>query len=75
MPLRRAARVLESSIEALVPEIRVGKTEKDIATRWQWLMFEHGSDGIPDAPIVASGPNSALPHTTYTTAHSRTATC
>lgn len=64
--MRRAARVLESSIEALLPEIRVGKTENEIAARWQWLMFEHGADGIPDAPIVASGPNSAQPHTTAT---------
>ncbi len=64
--MRRAARVLEASIEALVPEIRAGKAEQEIAARWQWLMFEHGADGIPDAPIVASGPNSAQPHTTST---------
>lgn len=64
--MRRAAQVLDASVEALIPELRVGKTEREIAARWQWLMFEHGSDGIPDAPIVASGPNTALPHTTYT---------
>ncbi len=65
--MRRAARVLENSIEAMIPEIRVGKKENELAARWQWLMFEHGADGIPDAPIVASGPNSAQPHTTSTT--------
>lgn len=65
--MRRAARVLESSIEALTYEIAIGKTENEIAARWQWLMFEHGADGIPDAPIVASGPNAAQPHTTSTT--------
>ncbi len=64
--MRRAARVLEDSLEALVPELVPGTTEKQIAARWQWLMFEHGSDGIPEAPIVASGPNSAQPHTTST---------
>jgi Xaa-Pro dipeptidase len=64
--MRRAAHVLESSLEALVPEIRVGSSEQEIGARWQWLMFEHGADGIPDAPIVASGPNSAQPHTTST---------
>lgn len=64
--MRRAARVLESSIEALIPEMRVGKTERELAARWQWLMFEHGADAIPDAPIVASGPNTAQPHTTST---------
>ncbi len=64
--MRRAARVLEDSINALIPEIRVGKRENELAARWQWLMFEHGADTIPDAPIVASGPNSAQPHTTST---------
>lgn len=64
--MRRAARVLETSMDALLNEIRVGKTERELAARWQWLMFEHGADGIPDAPIVASGPNSAQPHTTST---------
>lgn len=64
--MRRAARVLEDSMDALLEEVRVGKTEKELAARWQWLMFEHGADGIPDAPIVASGPNSAQPHTTAT---------
>lgn len=64
--MRRAARVLETSMDALLPEVRVGKTERELAARWQWLMFEHGADGIPDAPIVASGPNTALPHTTAT---------
>jgi Xaa-Pro aminopeptidase len=64
--MRRAAHVLESSMDALLREVRVGKTEKELAARWQWLMFEHGADGSPDAPIVASGPNSAQPHTTAT---------
>jgi len=64
--MRRAAGVLDSSIDALLPEIRIGKTESEIAARWQWLMFEHGADGIPDEPIVASGPNSAQPHTSAT---------
>lgn len=64
--MRRAARVLESSIDALLQQVRVGKTERELAARWQWLMFEHGADTIPDAPIVASGPNSAQPHTTST---------
>lgn len=64
--MRRAVRVLETSMDALLSQVRAGKTEKELAARWQWLMFEHGADGIPDAPIVASGPNSAQPHTTST---------
>lgn len=64
--MKRAATVLEESIESLVKEVTIGKTEREIAARWQWLMFEHGADTIPEAPIVASGPNGALPHTTFT---------
>lgn len=65
--MRRAARVLEDSLEELYKEIAPGKTENEMAARWQWLMFEHGADTIPDPPIVAAGENSAQPHTTATT--------
>lgn len=64
--MRRAAHVLETSLEALYREIQPGKTEREIAARWQLLMLDHGADTIPDAPIIASGPNSAQPHTTAT---------
>lgn len=64
--MRRAAGVLDASIAALLPEVRPGVTERELAARWQWLMFERGADAIPDTPIVATGPNSAQPHTTAT---------
>jgi Xaa-Pro dipeptidase len=62
--MRRAARSLDQSLEALLREIRPGRTEREIAARWMALMREHGAHAIPDEPIVASGPNSAMPHTT-----------
>lgn len=64
--MRRAVQVLETSLEALLQQIKPGQTEKEIAAHWQWLMREHGADGIPAEPIVAAGPNSAMPHTTAT---------
>lgn len=39
-----------------------GRTEKAIARDLEWRMFAHGADGIAFETIVASGPNSAVPH-------------
>jgi Xaa-Pro aminopeptidase len=60
--LAEACRVSGAALEALLPEIRIGMTEKEIARRLEWLMFEHGADAISFDTIVAAGPNSAIPH-------------
>ncbi|TDD71592.1 aminopeptidase P family protein [Jiangella aurantiaca] len=39
-----------------------GRTEKEIARDLEWRMFGHGADAIAFETIVASGPNSAIPH-------------
>lgn len=64
--MRRAAHILDLSLEEVVSEMRIGMTEREIASMWQLAMKHHGADAIPDAPIVASGTNSANPHTTAT---------
>ena len=40
----------------------VGRTEKQIARDLENRMFAHGADGLAFDTIVASGPNSAIPH-------------
>jgi Xaa-Pro aminopeptidase len=40
----------------------VGRTEKQFARDLENRMYEHGADGIAFETIVASGPNSAVPH-------------
>jgi Xaa-Pro aminopeptidase len=59
--LKSAQRAAESVFEQVLPEIRPGRTEKEIA-----FMILKGlcvqADGPSFPPIVASGPNSALPH-------------
>ena len=59
--LKRAQQAAEAVFEQVLPEIKPGKTEKEIA-----FMILKGlsaqSDGPSFPPIVASGPNSALPH-------------
>lgn len=64
--MRRAARVLDTSLEEVMSEIRIGMTEREIAAMWQLAMKNNGADTFPEPPIVASGPNSANPHTTAT---------
>jgi Xaa-Pro aminopeptidase len=40
----------------------LGRTEKQVARDLENRMYEHGADGIAFETIVASGPNSAVPH-------------
>lgn len=39
-----------------------GRTEKEIARDLEWRMFGHGADAVAFETIVATGPNSAIPH-------------
>ena len=39
-----------------------GRTEKEIARDLETRMYGHGADGVAFETIVASGPNSAVPH-------------
>lgn len=62
--LRDACRAADAALAALLAEggIRRGRTELEVARRLEWLMFEHGADGISFETIVATGANSAVPH-------------
>jgi Xaa-Pro aminopeptidase len=60
--IAHAAQVADHALEALAREPFVGRSEKEIAWRLQELMHAHGADGLSFEPIVASGPNGALPH-------------
>ncbi len=62
-------KVMESSAELastilnlLIKDLRPGLTEKEVAWRFEGLAKEAGADGPAFPSIVASGPNSALPH-------------
>ncbi len=60
--LRKAARLADDAMARLVPEIRVGMDEAQVALRLEWLMREAGSDGIAFDINVSAGENSALNH-------------
>lgn len=64
--LRRACRISDEALAALLPQVRPGTTERELARRLDWLMLEHGAEAVSFETILASGPNSAIPHHTPT---------
>jgi Xaa-Pro aminopeptidase len=58
----RAQRIAEHALGRLLKECRPGVAEIALARRLQRLIEEEGGDGASFDPIVASGPNAALPH-------------
>jgi Xaa-Pro aminopeptidase len=60
--IERAAALADAALEQIVPTLQPGMTEREIAWRLERFLRENGSDSIPFELIVASGPNSALPH-------------
>jgi Xaa-Pro dipeptidase len=65
--MRKAVRVAQAALEATLPSIKAGMTEKDIAAELVVNLLRKGSQPeMPFAPIVSSGPNSANPHASPT---------
>ncbi len=59
---RRAAKLADEAFSHVLPQIKPGVTEKDIAMELEWYMRKNGASG-PSFPIVcASGVRSAMPH-------------
>lgn len=61
--IQKAVEIAETALNMLLPTIKIGKTEKEIANQLIINLLATGSDpDLPFSPIVASGPNSADPH-------------
>lgn len=61
--MRQAVRIAQDALKAILPAIKPGNSEKEIAAELTIQLLREGSDSeLPFAPIVASGPNSANPH-------------
>lgn len=59
--LQRAAELTDQVTDAILPELRAGMTELQVATRLNALINETGS-GLAFGSLVQAGSNSALPH-------------
>ena len=65
--MREAVGIAERALLATLPTIRAGQTEREIGAELVVQTLRAGSDAeLPFAPIIASGPNSALPHAALT---------
>ncbi|HXF86112.1 MAG TPA: Xaa-Pro peptidase family protein [Anaerolineales bacterium] len=65
--MRRAVKIAQSALEATLPQIKIGMTEKELAAELVVQLLRHGSESeMPFAPIVSAGPNSANPHASPT---------
>ena len=64
--MQKAIAIAEQAMQNLIPTIKIGQTEKEIAVRLRQELFDLGADSIAFGPIVSAGPNSASPHATPT---------
>lgn len=60
--MSRAVAVAEQAMNALLPRIRTGMSELQIASMLTQELSDAGAESAAFGPIVASGPNSAIPH-------------
>jgi len=61
--MRNAVKIAENALEATLPRIKIGVTEKEIASELVLQLLKHGSESpFPFNPIVSGGANAANPH-------------
>jgi Xaa-Pro dipeptidase len=60
--IENAIAAAERAITRLIPEIKIGMTEKQVAARLTAVLLEEGGENMAFTPIVSTGPNGASPH-------------
>jgi len=61
--MRKAVKIAQDALEATIPFIKVGMTEKEVSSELVVQLLKHGSDPeMPFSPIVSGGSNAANPH-------------
>jgi len=60
--ITKAVEISDSAFEYIEDKIHIGMREEEVAWEIEKFLRENGSQSIPFDIIVASGPNSALPH-------------
>ena len=62
--MKTAQALTDAAFAHILEYIRPGLTEREVAMELEFYMRRSGADGNAFAPIVAFGPNSAIPHAT-----------
>jgi len=57
-----ACAVADAALERLLPAIRIGVTERDLALQLEWEMRTRGAEALAFDVACLSGPRAALPH-------------
>jgi len=61
--MRKAVQIAQEALQATLPVVKAGVTERQIASELVLQLLRAGSDSeFPLAPIVSGGPNAANPH-------------
>lgn len=60
--IAKACEITDNCFKYLLDYIKKGMTEKQIAMEIERYFIENGADGLAFETIVASGPNSSMPH-------------
>jgi len=60
--LEASADLVSTVLNEIIGKLKPGVTEREVAWQIEALVREAGADGLAFPSIVASGPNSALPH-------------
>ena len=60
--IEKAAALADATLEYIIPRIKPGASERETAWEIESFLRRNGSEPVPFELIVASGPNSAMPH-------------
>lgn len=60
--IRKAQEIAEKSLDELMPFIKAGRTEREVALELNRLMFANGAEDLSFETIVLSGANTSMPH-------------
>src|SRR5205823_10815171 len=59
---RRACAIADAAFQDVLPRVRPGIVERDLAAELEYLLKRHGAEREAFETVVASGERSALPH-------------
>lgn len=60
--IRQAIRCAEAGFDKLIPQLKIGMTEKDLADELHYLVNREGAEAMSFGTIVASGARGAMAH-------------
>lgn len=60
--IKSAVNIADKAFDEILPFIKPGVKEHEVALELEYRMKKLGADGAPFETIIASGPRSALPH-------------